>query len=177
MKRCTGPCGLSKPLFEFYERRGLGDGYQSQCKVCSIARLRGIDAADPANKGLRQQRYLDGLSPEQRAQRNEREREWWRRTRNVPPDRFRRLRTQPETLPREYLPAAPFGQWLRDYHERPGALSNVALARAAACHEKLLRTVSSGAALRVSYDIVDRVLIAANAQPEWDDIYPLDVAA
>lgn len=33
-KKCTGPCGLVKPIDEFYIRNNRPSGHQSRCKVC-----------------------------------------------------------------------------------------------------------------------------------------------
>jgi hypothetical protein len=33
-KKCTGPCGLVKPLTEFYRDRRKSDGHTSRCKGC-----------------------------------------------------------------------------------------------------------------------------------------------
>lgn len=37
MKKCTGPCGETKPLSEFFKDKGFKDGHYSRCKKCKTA--------------------------------------------------------------------------------------------------------------------------------------------
>lgn len=54
-KKCTG-CGLTKPVFEFYKRRDLKDGYRRDCKKCN---------------NLRRQKYLENHREKERYRVNE----------------------------------------------------------------------------------------------------------
>lgn len=38
MKKCKGPCGLEKPLTEFFKDKNMPDGYRNDCKACKMAK-------------------------------------------------------------------------------------------------------------------------------------------
>jgi hypothetical protein len=48
-KRCTGPCGLEKPLTEFFENKNCKDGRVGQCKTCLLKKQQARKAGWRAN--------------------------------------------------------------------------------------------------------------------------------
>ena len=54
LKRCTGPCGLEKPLSEFYKHKQCKDGVCSYCKACHKQKMDAQVKQRRANGGYKE---------------------------------------------------------------------------------------------------------------------------
>lgn len=65
-KRCTGPCGESKPIEAFSKRSKAKDGRQAWCKACMKARKQELrKPTDPKKQRAWTLKHLYGLTVEQ----------------------------------------------------------------------------------------------------------------
>jgi Recombination endonuclease VII len=65
-KRCTGPCGMIKPVAAFSKRAKAKDGRQAWCKQCMKDRRKEIrKPADPKKQRVFMLMHLYGLTVEQ----------------------------------------------------------------------------------------------------------------
>jgi hypothetical protein len=47
MKTCSGPCGATLPLDDFYRDRRCPDGHRARCKRCHLASIYAERARNP----------------------------------------------------------------------------------------------------------------------------------
>jgi hypothetical protein len=65
-KRCTGPCGKTKPLEAFSRRSKAKDGRQAWCKVCMAKRKKELRrSTNPKKQREWTLKHLYGLTPAQ----------------------------------------------------------------------------------------------------------------
>lgn len=61
-KKCTGPCGLVKPIVEFYIRNNRPSGHQSKCKVCQSQEVAKCRQKNPNYKAQYNQKNSKAIS-------------------------------------------------------------------------------------------------------------------
>lgn len=179
-KVCSLPdcpnAGQPQPWSNFYPRKRWPDGttrtVRAECKACSVrlhvttrqenARYRELHARLQEDYRQRRIATAEGLGLERA-----RKRDWYRKTHDVPPERWRGLRDDRATKS-PAVDAAPFAAWLsRALAERE--LSYDTAAAIIGTDGSRLGKIANGKQARVSLDLVDRALLALDG-PRLDDL-------